>query len=561
MEARKHYLDNLRTFMIFLVILYHSGFVYLSSLESAWIVVDSDRIESLGLIGMYLDLFVMFTLFFISGYFSPASVRKVSTKKFVVGKFKRLIIPWLVGVFALIPIYKILFLHSRGLPQEEWFSYFHWYERTGSDLSFFANNPVQNWLWFLPILFLFQVSYILIGKSIPWDRISSKSLLVFILIIGVAYSMTISELGLKGWHNSILLHFQRERLLPYLLIFLSGAYCSHRQLLELTLSKRSYIVLNIVLSVGITLYTGLALNLFFNMLDPGRNYFFISSFADRSTYYLFALLNMMAILYLLINAFRSKLNYSNKWLSELNKNSYYVYVIHMIILGLVGYAVSLFEIPVVLKYLLVLTGTYVICNILISVYRKLFQPKPIMKIALGSITVLFLVLSISNNSNGEEIQAAQSQNLQQSSLHEMILSNDLESIKQMISNKADLNVKEPSGGSTPLITAAFFGRTEAAKLLIEAGADLDLTNNDGSTALHTAAFFCRVNIVEKLLDAGADKNILNNSGARAVDSVSGDFETVKPIYDYFTEAFQSFGFELDYEMLKKERPRVAEMLK
>ena len=57
MEARKHYLDNLRTFMILLVIIYHSGFIYLSSLESAWIVVDSDRSESLGLIGMYLDMF------------------------------------------------------------------------------------------------------------------------------------------------------------------------------------------------------------------------------------------------------------------------------------------------------------------------------------------------------------------------------------------------------------------------------------------------------------------------------------------------------------------------
>ena len=56
-----------------------------------------------------------------------------------------------------------------------------------------------------------------------------------------------------------------------------------------------------------------------------------------------------------------------------------------------------------------------------------------------------------------------------------------------------------SWGSTPLIIAATFGKTEVARALIEAGADLGMRNNHGSTPLHVAAFLCRPEIVEAML--------------------------------------------------------------
>jgi ankyrin repeat protein len=137
---------------------------------------------------------------------------------------------------------------------------------------------------------------------------------------------------------------------------------------------------------------------------------------------------------------------------------------------------------------------------------------------------------------------------------------NLEAIRQHIEAGSDLNEKEPMGGSSPMITAITFGKTEVALALIAAGADVNFKNNEGSTPLHTAAFFCRTEIVKALLDKGADKNIRNNAGSTALESVAGSFENVKPIYDYLMTAYGPLGLELDYEKIKTTRPVIAGML-
>jgi NAD(P)-dependent dehydrogenase (short-subunit alcohol dehydrogenase family) len=145
-------------------------------------------------------------------------------------------------------------------------------------------------------------------------------------------------------------------------------------------------------------------------------------------------------------------------------------------------------------------------------------------------------------------------------LHQAIIEGDLGAVRELIEAGSDPNAKAPSGGSSPLITAATFGRTEAARALIDAGADVDQRNNDGSTALITAAFMCRTEIVEALLAAGADKSISNNAGSTALDVVTVPFEAIQGIYDYLGAVLGPYGLKLDYERIKMTRPVIAEML-
>lgn len=146
-------------------------------------------------------------------------------------------------------------------------------------------------------------------------------------------------------------------------------------------------------------------------------------------------------------------------------------------------------------------------------------------------------------------------------IHSAVISGNVEAIKQHVLAETDLNLKDPFGGSSPIISAALFGKKEIVKILVEAGAEIDFKNNEGSTALHTAAFFCRPEIVQLLLDNGIDKTIKNNTGSTAYDSVAGAFKDVKPFYDMMGQSLAPLGLVLDYDQLQETRPIVAEMLK
>ena len=146
-------------------------------------------------------------------------------------------------------------------------------------------------------------------------------------------------------------------------------------------------------------------------------------------------------------------------------------------------------------------------------------------------------------------------------IHTAVITDNIKALKQHIEAGSNLNEKDPLGGSSPLISASLFGKTAMAKMLIDAGADVNFQNNDGSTALHTASFFCRPEIVKMLLDKGADKTIKNKYGSTAYESVAGPFASVEASYDGLGKMLEPMGLKLDYTYLEKTRPQIAIMLK
>lgn len=146
-------------------------------------------------------------------------------------------------------------------------------------------------------------------------------------------------------------------------------------------------------------------------------------------------------------------------------------------------------------------------------------------------------------------------------IHTAVLTDNIDALKQHIAAGSNLNEKDPYGGSSPLISAALFGKTEMAKLLIDAGADINFQNNDEATALHTASFFCRPEIVKMLLDKGADQTIKNKYGSTAYESVAGPFSELESTYDMIGQMLSPMGLKLDYPYIEKTRPQIAAMLK
>lgn len=87
-------------------------------------------------------------------------------------------------------------------------------------------------------------------------------------------------------------------------------------------------------------------------------------------------------------------------------------------------------------------------------------------------------------------------------LHEAAKTGETEKVDRLIQAGADLEVLDENG-ETPLTAAALGGQTATVKLLVARGADINRRNRGGFTALHAAAYKGYIQIVEFALDTGA----------------------------------------------------------
>jgi len=361
---RIYFLDNLRTFMIFLVVLYHAGGVYESSgiWASFWLVDDPSTNNLAGILNLIIDIFVMPTIFFISGFFTPLSLQNKNGWAFLKSRSKRLIVPWIIASLTLIPLYKIIFLYSRNWPQVSWTTYFHWSNGIWS----------QNWLWFLPVLFLFNILYLLFSRAkLNIKNITLKKAVFAIFLMGFIYSFCMSIFKFQGWTKTIFIDFQNERLLIYFLIFLLGSLCYKLKIFESDVtSKKLYIVINCTAWIPINLYILVLINFF---IRPGS--FIFSEIIDRFLLWLGFHLSLLCLLYLMVTTFRYYLNKQGKILKALNENSYNVYIIHVIVIGCIALIMLNKTIPSLLKYLTLAVSTWVISNLIVYFYRNFIKSK------------------------------------------------------------------------------------------------------------------------------------------------------------------------------------------
>ena len=361
-DTRLFFLDNLRTAMVFLVVLYHSGAVYESSgfFASFWVVDDPSTNDLVGIVNIVIDIFALPAIFFVSGYLAPRSLRTRPGWSFLTHRFRRLMIPWLVAVFTLVPLYKVIFLYSRGLPQEHWTTYFH-----------FSNGGFsQSWLWFLPVLFLFDAVFWVLHKSgIRPPRISLGAAVATVFVLGSLWGFGVTVSGHTGWTKTVLLDFQNERLLIYFLVFLLGALCFRLGIFDAPPGRKGLLIAVACTAwIPMNVYMIVLLNLLFRPEQP-----FVSIPADLFVLWCAFLVSQLSMLYLLLAMFRRWLNSHGKLARGLGANSYAVYVLHVAVLGVLALPLLPADIPSLGKYVVLTLSTYVVCNVLVFGYRSVVR--------------------------------------------------------------------------------------------------------------------------------------------------------------------------------------------
>ncbi|CAL4245943.1 unnamed protein product, partial [Meganyctiphanes norvegica] len=110
----------------------------------------------------------------------------------------------------------------------------------------------------------------------------------------------------------------------------------------------------------------------------------------------------------------------------------------------------------------------------------------------------------------------------------------------LLSHSANVNAQN-MWGWTPLIKATWHGRLAAAQMLVNAGADVALTDNDGDTALHFTARNDTKEVALLLLQNGSDAKKQNNEGKTSADDARNEgYHQLADLIDNFTSAPNNF---------------------
>lgn len=98
-------------------------------------------------------------------------------------------------------------------------------------------------------------------------------------------------------------------------------------------------------------------------------------------------------------------------------------------------------------------------------------------------------------------------------LHMAAFAGNAANVKLLIDRGAEVNSRaETKFHNTPLQTALLTGEYDAAKVLLENGADALIRQNKGFTPMHEAAFMGRIDLIQLLIDHGAELNSRTDDG-------------------------------------------------
>lgn len=168
--------------------------------------------------------------------------------------------------------------------------------------------------------------------------------------------------------------------------------------------------------------------------------------------------------------------------------------------------------------------------------------------------------------NNESVETTVSSSVEEPTIDLItaVIDDDLETVNQHIAYGSDLNVQDGTFSNTPLNFAGIYGLTDIANALIDAGADLNLINDDNFTPLCNAAAWGHTSVVTILLDAGADLSAKCFETQIGV-SVSLSIAIGAPYSDYIKSLYVDHGekYNIPYDETKiiEGREKVIELLR
>jgi glucans biosynthesis protein C len=231
-------LNNMRGIVILIVLGFHSALAYVTWVAAptadfdappynwrAFPIVDSHRFFGFDLFCAWQDVYLMSLMFFLSGVFVFPSLMRKKNGAFLRDRLARLGIPYLVGVFVVIPLATYPAYLLTAADPSVW-----GYWRALAALPFWPNGP----LWFLWQLLALTIVAAFVNWAAPgalralgrWSAAGSRHVgLYFVALLAVS-ALAYVPLALAftpwKWMNYGLLAVQLCRPLQYAVYFFAG---------------------------------------------------------------------------------------------------------------------------------------------------------------------------------------------------------------------------------------------------------------------------------------------------------------------------------------------------
>ena len=339
-NRRLYYLDNIKIFLIILVIVHHVGQAY-GPTGGFW-QYQSGLGESIPVLGRFFAVnagFFMGFFFLVSGYFIPMSYDNSDGRGFLQKRLVRLGIPLLFGFLVMNPI--LMYFHYALYSGNEPLSFFQYYigvyfGLSGMPAGFIESIgfPEMNFghLWFIQHLLVYAIIYWMLRKIckkplLKQENKAFSALHLLIIFLVIAVSSLIVRIwypidywtGLFGFFQVEIAHWPQ-----YLVMFGLGIIAYRKNWLNTLKATTGYVSLAIGILMVAIVYVG-TLNNFL---------------ARWNVWAIYESLLAVVLIFGLLTLFRKKANRATPFLRTLSRSSYAAYIIHMPIVLAIQYALD-----------------------------------------------------------------------------------------------------------------------------------------------------------------------------------------------------------------------------
>lgn len=359
-SERRYDLDWLRVGAFSLLIVYHTGMLFVSW---DWHIKDPARSEFLEYLMIFINQWRLPLLFVISGIGVSFNLKKHQLSEFVRERSSRLLIPLITGILIVIPPQVYIERIYKGS--------FH-----GSYISFYphffnglypSGNFSWHHLWFIVYLYVFCI----LALPLFWLHSSNQRLntslktslsnptVISLLFLPVAVSEALLRSDWPSTHN---LFADWANLTSYFILFLTGFVMStHQTTWEVIVRFRA-------------MWLIAAVALFLFMLFGFRMRLESLTFFELIVYRIVRSANSWAWILTLFGYSKFYLNHKSVFIDYANRAVYPFYILHQTFIVLLGYLLLNFNMNVFIKLALIASFTFCLTAFLyvfvISRYQK-----------------------------------------------------------------------------------------------------------------------------------------------------------------------------------------------